>query len=321
MVATKSPAAEAMRWDDVRLFLALMRARKLAPAARQLALDTSTASRRLVGLEQLLGRRLFDRSRQGLAPTQAAEALLPAAEEVEGGMLKVRNAVSGLEAFVEGTVRVTAPPGLADAFLAPRLGRLLARHPGLRIEIDASVQVADLTRREADVALRTVRPRSGDLVMTRLLSSRWVAVASPSRARSLGRLRRWSDAPWVGWDHSLSHIGPARWLAEAQVEPVLRSNSVGVQLAAVTSGLGVALMTEQYALAYPLAAVAYAPSLANSAAKWPVDELWLVGHSALREVPRVAAVWAFIAEELTSVGPADVAAAFERNARRGNPRR
>lgn len=70
----------------------------------------------------------------------------------------------------------------------------------------------DLIRREADIALRTVRPVRGDLVVTRLLSLRWVLVAAPQLARKLGTLRSWVDAPWVGWGERLSSIAPARWL-------------------------------------------------------------------------------------------------------------
>lgn len=310
-MTTRPTALAEVRWDDVRVFLALFRERNLAGAAARLGLDPSTLSRRLVGLEEALGARLFDRTREGLVPTTAAEQVLPSAEEVERGMLGFARAADALEVAVEGVVRITAPPGLADGFIAPALGRLLARHPRLRIELDASTQVADLTRREADLALRTVRPRSGDLVMVRLTGTRWRAMTSAAYAAELGTLERWSDARWIGWGAELSQIGPSQWLGRHApgVEPVLRSNSFAAQLAAAESGLGLMLVPESFAVIRKLVPVAYAPALEASAEQWPKDELWLVGHRALREVPRVAAVWQFLADELAALNAPSAAPA------------
>lgn len=289
-----------MRWDDVRVLLALHRAGNLSAAGLRLGLDASTASRRLAALEAALGARLFDRTREGLVPTSAAERLLPAAEEAEAGMLRLASAVDGLERSIEGVVRIATFPGLSDNFLAPIFARLLARHPGLRLELEVGTAVADLTRGEADLAIRSIRPRTGDLVMTRLLTSRWLLMASPERADAIGKLARWDAVPWVDWGVDLAHIPPARWLATHApgVRPVLRTSAPGALLAAVEHDLGVGLVTEHYTAVRRIVPVRLASALEADAAEWPVDELWLVGHRALREVPRVAAVWAFLVEEL-----------------------
>ena len=286
-----------IRWDDVPLFLALHRERNLSRAAKRLGLDASTASRRLVSLEETAGARLFDRSRQGLAPTEAAEQMLSAAEEMERAAFKLASTADGLESSVEGVVRISAIPGFADAYMVPRLPELIARHPRLRIEIDARTTVSDLTRREADIAVRSIRPRSGELVMTKLTTARWMAMAAPRVARELGTLRRWDDARWITWDDDLAHIPAARWVgAHVSAPPVLRTSSIGAQVAAVEHGLGVALFDEYAPNVHDVAPVAYGRALAESAARWPVDDLWLVGHAALRDTPRVAAVWEFIVE-------------------------
>src|SRR5580765_6348650 len=104
------------RWDDVRLFLALHRERTLAGAAMTVGLDASTLSRRLVALEDALGTRLFDRTREGLVPTQGAELLLPAAEEMAAAHARFSRDASGFERVAEGTVRLSVPPGLAESF-------------------------------------------------------------------------------------------------------------------------------------------------------------------------------------------------------------
>jgi DNA-binding transcriptional LysR family regulator len=287
-----------VRWDDVPLFLALFRERNLLGAGRRLGLDASTASRRLASLEAASGARLFDRTRRGLAPTAAAEQMLAAAEEMERAATKLAHAAQVHETTIEGVVRIAVIPGLAEFHLAARLRELVARHPKLRIELDVRVQVSDLTRREADLALRSVRPQSGELVMKKLLTARWLAAASVERAKELGALRRWDEAPWITWDDDLAHIPTARWVAKhaSASPPVLRTSSIGSQIAAVKSGLGVALLDEHTVRVHEgsLAPVRYARSLAPSASEWPADDLWLVGHAALRDTPRVAAVWDFL---------------------------
>ena len=284
---------EALRWDDVRLFLALCRARTVGEAGRALGVDSSTVSRRLTGLEEALAATLFDRSHEGISATKAAEDLLAVAEEMEAVMLRFTHAADGLEREVSGLVRIACPPDVANVVVAPLLCELFALYPALRVEIAPGEAVIDLTRREADLALRTVRPAQGDLVVTRLTSVRWVLVASPELSRALAPLRSWSAAPWVGWGAGLSMIGPARWLGTHAkgVEPVLRSDSLMVQIAAVTAGVGVALEPEPSAQHFGLAPVKLAPSLRADAASWPTDELFLVTLRALRDVPRVRALW------------------------------
>jgi DNA-binding transcriptional LysR family regulator len=293
-----------LRWDDIPLFLALYRERNLTAAARRLGLDASTASRRLTSLEAETRTRLFDRTRLGLAPTEAAEQMLAAAEEMERASHKLAGAAQLHEVGVEGVVRVSVIPGIADAYLAPRLHRLLARHPRLRVELDVRVQVTDLTRREADLAIRSIRPQSGELVMKKLATARWLAMASVERARELRTLQRWDDAPWITWGDDLAHIPTARWVAKyaSASPPVLQTSSVVSLVGAVKSGLGVALLDEYTPRVHEgLAPVRYARALAASAAEWPVDDLWLVGHAALRDTPRVAAVWDFLVEVVEEV--------------------
>jgi DNA-binding transcriptional LysR family regulator len=297
----RTPSHEELRWDDVRLFLALCRSRTVGGAGKALGIDASTVSRRLVTMEEVLAATLFDRGRDGITPTKAAEDLMPVAEEIEQVMTRFTNAAEGLEREVSGLIRITCPPDVAAVVIAPLIHELLARHPALRVELAPAEAVLDLTRREADLALRTVRPTRGDLVVTRLTTARWVVVATPERARALGAVRAWTDLPWVGWGERLSNIGPARWLAKhvKDVEPIVRSDSLIVQLAVVATGAGVALVPEPSIAHYGLVPIKMSASLRPSAAEWPVDELFLVTHRALRDVPRVRAVWDLLLERNT----------------------
>lgn len=276
-------------WDDVRVFLVLCRSRTMGQAAARLGVDPSTVSRRLAQLEAALDTALFDRGRDGLRPTEAAEALLPAAELVEHGIARFAHAADGLEREIAGVVRMTCPPDVADVIALPVIARLLARHPGLRVVLAPSEAMVDLTRREADIALRVVRPTRGDLVVKRGLRTRWTPAASPSLIERLGGAIDLRAAPWIGWGERLQSSPPAKWLAaHAPGEPVLRTDSLRSQISAAAAGMGVGLIPAPSLAHYGLAPLDPA-GLTTSPP--PGIELYLVTHRALRRVPRIAAVW------------------------------
>ena len=293
-----------LRWDDVELFLSLCRSRTVGEAGASLGIDGSTVSRRLVVLERTIGASLFDRGREGISSTKAAEDLLPVAEEIEASMNRFASAADGLEREVSGVVRMTCPPDVASVVVAPLVKELRARHPQLRLELEAGEAVLDLSRREADLALRTVRPKSGDLLVTKLVSVRWVAAGAKNMCGDMGVLRSWSDAPWIGWGARYAELGASRWLATHVDEAalVLRSDSLAVQLAVASSGAGVALVPEPSLAHFGLVPVRSSRKLHADTQVWPVDDLFLVTHRALRDVPRVRAVWDMLVERVGSPG-------------------
>ena len=280
------------RWDDVRLFLALCRSSTVGVAARELGVDASTVSRRLVLLEEAVKATLFDRGRDGVTPTKAAEDLMPVAEEIEAVVRRFTTAAEGLEREVTGLVRLTCPPDIAEIIVAPVLRELRSRHPSLRFHLDPGEAVLDLTRREADLALRTVRPTSGDLIVTKVATIRWVVAATPALARKLGPVKQWGDPPWIGFGERLAQIPPARWHAQhVGGDCAVRSDSLAVQISSVVAGLGVALVPAPSVAHYGLVIVELAPRLRGDAAAWPMNDVFLVTHRALRDGPRVKVVW------------------------------
>lgn len=287
-----------LRWDDARTFLALWREGSLKRAAVRLGVNISTVSRRLEGLEEALGARLFDRTPEGALPTAAANRLAPFAEGMEQAALGFANGLEGFEVQPKGTVRLAAPPGLIDHFLARSLPQLLERHPGLRIELPSSVDYADLARREADLALRIARPTAGDLVAKLLVGSDWSIFASPERAESIGKLRRADQTTWVCWGEDLVHMPDAVWLdARVPAEQVLvRSNGMTGLIEAVRAGMGAMVLPRPYAAVPGLVEVPCTAALRRELAELPEGQLWLVGHRAHRHIPRIAAVWEWLVE-------------------------
>lgn len=256
----------------------------MAEAARTLAVNTSTVSRRLVLLEETLDTALFDRGRDGLRPTAAAHDLLPLAEVVERGVAEFAQGADQLERDIRGVVRVACPPDAADVAVLPALQPLLKQHPGLQLVLEPGEAVVDLNRREADLALRIVRPTRGDLVARKVDEVPWRPAASRELAAQLSSSQA---PPWIGW-HRLQGVPAAQWMARCRIEPVVRSDSMTSQIAAAQAGVGVALIPVQSITHYGLVEVAVSQP---QAPPLPRDELYLVTHRALRNVPRIRAVW------------------------------
>ena len=290
------------RWDDVRVFLAAYRLLSLGQAASRLGVDTSTVSRRLTAFERQLGASLFVRSREGLQRTLAAEQLFEAAEVMEAAHARLSRDASDVEAAAEGTVRLTLDPGTAEFFVVPALPRFRAKHPRIALELDASSIPRDLRRREADLALRASKIAGADLVTTKVSEAAWVPVGSRKLVGRLGALTSWDAAPWIGWDRDMTSYAAAQWLTRHApgAEVPLRTSHFASQVAAVEAGLGIALLPAPYAQRPHLERVRTSKVLAPSIDALPRTELWLVAPRILRDVPRVAAVWAFLIDEMRS---------------------
>ena len=291
-----------LRWDDVRVLLALFRRGSLKRGADELCVNISTVSRRLDALEAAVGIPLFDRTAEGTRPTAAAEQLLPYAESMEQAAIGFSRGLEGFEVEPEGEVRITAPPGVVDHFLASALPDLTKAYPKLRITIVSTIAYADLTRREADLALRVVRPSSGDFVATRIASSGWTVVASPKLANKLGPLRDANDAAWMTWGDDLAQLPDRQWVTHNvdREHLVLTTSSMTAQIEAARAGLGLMLAPTPYGTLRGLTPVRLSPKLRRSVASLEPAALWLVGHRALRDVPRIAVVWRWLKSRFES---------------------
>jgi DNA-binding transcriptional LysR family regulator len=285
-------ATEDFRWDDLRLFLLAHRAGSLTGAARRLGLNQSTTSRRLKALEEQLGGRLFDRTPEGLLLTDFGEQLLGPAERAEAASLEVVRLAAGAGPEIEGDVRIAVSEGLSFYLVAPSIARLQARHPGLSISMLVSETVADLTRREADIALRFIRPTRGDLVARRIYSGGYGIFASTDLRERLGPgPHALTELPFVGWDVSQSHFPEGSWETKVGVQCTVRATSMTTRIALAVAGCGAVELARQWGETLeglePIETTEPCPLRA---------EVWLVTHRAMRDVPRIQAAWAFLAD-------------------------
>lgn len=148
-----------MDWDDLKVFLALSRKGSARGAAQQLGVSNSTVTRRLDDMEHELQAHLFDRTPDGYRLTAAGETILPTAEHVEELVMGVERRITGGDQELQGSIRLTLPPAGSLGFLVSRLARFAEQYPGIDLELTSSLDTADLSRREADIALRVMPAR------------------------------------------------------------------------------------------------------------------------------------------------------------------
>ena len=180
-------------WGDLRYFLELSRSGTLAAAARKLRVDYTTVGRRLAALEQDLGAKLFERTPEGLILTEAGEGIRAAAEEMEQAAILVEQRALGADRKLAGAVRVATTEMLGQVVVLPAVRALHEIHPQIRVDLATGAYRLDLARREADVALRYLRPESGELVSRRVarVAKRWIAsaVSVPEAIRKARMMR------------------------------------------------------------------------------------------------------------------------------------
>ncbi|MDE2290005.1 MAG: LysR family transcriptional regulator [Burkholderiales bacterium] len=234
-------------WNDLRYFLAVARSGGLSPAAGELAVSPATVSRRIDALEQALGLTLFLRRQTGYLLTDEGERLLASALPVEQAMLGFERQAEGAGKQAEqlsGTVRVAVPETLASYWIAPRLKAFLAQYPKLCVELIVGVNYVNLSRRDADIAVRMAAPtreEEGEYIaqpLGGLPFAAYVAAGISSADQD------WRTLPYLAGDDSWSHLAMTKWLRAtfAGQPPALASNSMNVQYMAACQGLGVVVL-------------------------------------------------------------------------------
>lgn len=271
-------------WGHLRFFLALARTGSLSRAAKALGVDRNTVARRVAALEEELGLPLYERGPQGWIRTSAGEELSALASRVEEDVLALARHADARDTAVAGTVRLTTASHVAAALFAPAVPLLRTRYPHLVLELAVDQRPFDLTRREADLAVRMGRPRESGLVTRKLCDVAFRLYASPAYLRKRRAVDFASDA-FLGLDETLASMPQERWLARVapQRRVVFRCNSTAALQAAAAAGVGVAVL--------PCFVAERDPGLVRLDGPDPLPhELWLLVHGDLRRTPRVRAV-------------------------------
>ena len=285
-------------WNDLRYFLAVAQTGSTLAAARTLRVSQTTAARRVAALEQALGVTLFERQQSGYAVTPAGLALLAQAQAVEKAAEGFTDAAAALTRTVSGTVRLTTTEIYAISILPAILRDLHHAHPAIRIEVDASDEVRDISGGAADVALRNSEGLTEvGLVCRRVAANPWTLYCSRSYAAQHGMpdsLRTLHLHPLIGGGGPSVWPIYRAWLVRHGLEDAvaMHHNSISGLLAAVRAGSGLAVLPSYVAERDDDLVQCLPPSPRDKGA------LWLVTSERLRHTPRVRVVLDFLAERL-----------------------
>ena len=282
-------------WALIPSFLAALDRGSLMAAAR--ALDTSqpTVGRHVGELEAQLGVVLFERTGRGLVPTAHAHRLAEAARRMSGAADQLARQASGAQADTRGTVRISASQPVTCVLLPPLLQQMRELHPDIQIELVSSNAVSNLLQREADMALRMVRPDQSSLVAKRVGQVVIGTFAHRDYLRRRGTPRQPADLlahDLIGNDRNTDIVRgfAAMGLAVAPEHFALRTDDLIAYWQAVRAGLGIGFVAT-YLLREDSAVLPVLPQL-----KLPTLPMWLVVHREIRTSARIRAVYDFLAQ-------------------------
>lgn len=273
-------------WDQLQFLLAVARTGSFSGAAGLLAVDGTTVARRLRALQNHLGAPLLGRGDDGiLRLTPVGQVVADHAERAEAAILHIGEAVGQDAGPALGTVRLTAVPILANRLIVPRMPGFLAANPGLGLELVADARNLNITRRDADLALRFARPSSGG-------EGLWTRSLGRVEYGLFGAAGRAESETLITYGEDWTHLPQARWL-EARIRAgasraPLRVSDADTALEAAAAGLGLTLLPRGIAKADARLREH------EAGGGLPVREVWIIGHRDQRGLARTRAVVEFL---------------------------
>jgi len=273
-------------WEDIRHFVALAREGTLSAAARTLGVDHATVARRVAALETSTGLKLVDRRARTTTLTEDGKRIATVAAPMEEAAFALGRAAQAAKPGIDGEVSISAPPNFASSVIAPQLVRLRHLHPGIRLKLIGEKRRASLSRREADVALRLMRPAEAGLFVRRIGNFGFSLYGAPAYLEKTPP----HAFAFIGYDASMAESPQEVWLSTiiGEREVVLRTNDLETQVAAAHSGLGIAALPHYLGDSDPRLQ-------RHVVTQKPINrDVWLVVHRDLRQVPAVRAVMEFL---------------------------
>lgn len=279
-------------WDDLRFFLAVARKGSVRGAAALLGVNHSTVSRRIDGFEKRLDARLFERLPSGYFITGAGEEMLHAATRIEKEVDTIGRRVVGRDARLSGLLRVTLHGSLAQKLLMPDLAAFGAAYPEIELALVLSHSMADLARREADVAIRISNEPPESLVGRRILKYANAIYASHDYLAARDLTDHGAGLNWVGWSDT---VPDPQWVRESPFPKAPARNRITepmAQMEAARAGMGLAML--------PCFIGDTEPGLRRVLPRvtMPSRDIWILTHEDLRRTARVRQFIDFMAKAL-----------------------
>lgn len=276
---------------DLEVVMALVRSGTLADAGERLSVDASTVFRTIQRIEKGLGQRLFERSRSGYLPSELAQELAGHAEQMEARLELARSAAQTAPEDVTGSVRITTTDTFLHALVAPALRELQKVHPLLAYDLHAGNELANLTRRDADIALRATRKPPQHLVGKHIGPVR-VALFGPKKGGPSKNAVE--TAAWIAPDDALPEHPSVLWRKKhfPKVVPSYRVGSILTVAELVGQGLGIGILP--VFLARGRKELVQLTEVLDESQ----TELWLLTHTESRHLRRVSAVFTYLSQTL-----------------------
>lgn len=285
-------------WDSLRYILAVAREGGLSGAARVLGVNHATVSRQLSKAEDAAGVRFFTRLASGLQPTEAGQVAIGHAEEVEARMVALDMALAARDETEEGELRITIPPLLADDHFAEDLAEFRRLHPAIEISIVGAVEVLNLHRREADVAIRVTRSPEESLWGRMMTTQRAGWFASPEYVEQFRDVLEGRDKerqlPYISFTAWAQACPSALFSEMATCSVAVRTDDMVSALSLARRGVGMAMCSNF--LGSVDQGLVRVPGLALT----DHMPIWVLTHPDLRHVPRVTEFMRFIAARFSA---------------------
>jgi DNA-binding transcriptional LysR family regulator len=272
-------------WDDLRYVLAVANAGSLASAARALGVNHTTVLRRVSAFEQRLGLRLFERLPTGYVLTAGGEELIAAARHIDDTVTTLERKLAGQDLRLSGTIRITTTDTLMGSVLPEILAEFRTAHPGIQIEVAVSNLMFNLSKRDADVAIRPAKDPPDTLVGRRVAKIAFAIYGSREYVAKRRRIDDLAAERWVAPDDSLAGTAVANWM-RAQLptsDITLRADSLVALRQAAQAGLGLAALPCYLGDTSPDLVCVHPPIAAMETA------LWILTHEDLRHTARIRA--------------------------------
>ena len=286
----------ALNWDDLKFFLEVARTRKASSAAKRLAVDYTTVSRRISSLETSLGTLLFEKSRNnGFILTAEGQRLLGAAESIESTLHIACEQVSGSGVALSGHVRMGCTEGFGSFFITPQLSHFTDTYPAISVDILPLPHFISLSKREADIVIALERPEHGPYVCCKLCDYSLRLYATQEYLGNHTPIRKTEDLadhPFISYVDDLAFSSELLYLSNLLpgAHATLRSTSVIAQYVAALQGRALAILPCFLA--------------AQDARLLPVLEgevditrqFWMYCREDLRKLKRITLLWDYIRE-------------------------
>ena len=289
-------------WNDLRYFLAVARTGSTIAAAKALGVNQSTVQRRLAVLEECIGYKLVERHPTGYQLSELGEELLSYAEGVEQAVTAFERRLASSDKGFTGTVRVTCPEALVNTLMTPLVDAFHARYPGLRVDLIVAERFLDLSKGEADIAIRGGEPRDDVLIGRKIAENPWAVYASRSYIERHGRPiqpKDINDHAIIDFGRGIANLHLGKWLRTVapRAKVAAYSDTVIGLLMVVKSGAGLAILPVQ--LGDPekdlIRVIDPLPEL--------MSQVYLLVHPDLRKTPRVRAFIDFVVSEIDAYRP------------------